>query len=167
VRILSQDRDVYLDLEGGNRIPKFGEARARSIGQLREAGLGVRHVMFVHFNTVESSDLFEVVLTMLDPNLTLTVVGLHAPATNGPDWIQQGLARAEQLHRKVALRDLNHDDPAAAVLRLALEDHCDLIVLGGSSETEQTPPVDTHQILRHAPCRVCLITPPGIPQEVA
>jgi hypothetical protein len=73
----------------------------------------------------------------------------------------------KQLHRKVVLRDLNHDDPVAAVLRLALEDHCDLIVLGGSSETEQTPPVDFHEILRHSPCRVCLITPPGIPQEIA
>jgi nucleotide-binding universal stress UspA family protein len=167
VRILSQDRDVYLDLAGGNRIPKFGEARARSISQLREAGLGVRHVMFVHFSTLEGSDLFEAVLTMLDPNLTLTVVGSDSPAASSTDWIQQDLARAEQLRRKVALRKVNPEELAAAILRVAIEDHCDLIVLGSWRETEGVPPLDINHILRHAPCRVCVIAPPGVPQEVA
>src|SRR5262249_39125661 len=35
VRILSRDRDMYLDLGGGNRIPKISERRARSVAELR------------------------------------------------------------------------------------------------------------------------------------
>ena len=39
VRILGRDRDVYLDIEGGNRIPKLSERQARSVEELRAAGL--------------------------------------------------------------------------------------------------------------------------------
>ena len=35
VRILSRNRDVYLDLGGGNRIPKISERQARSVAELR------------------------------------------------------------------------------------------------------------------------------------
>src|SRR5262249_10685429 len=38
VRILSRDRDLYLDLAGGNRIPKISERRARTVAELRAAG---------------------------------------------------------------------------------------------------------------------------------
>src|SRR5205085_10255304 len=31
VRILGRDRDVYLDIDGGNRIPKISERQARSV----------------------------------------------------------------------------------------------------------------------------------------
>src|SRR5206468_6264883 len=45
VRILSRDRDVYFDLEGGNRIPKISERQARSVAELRAAGVGVDRVL--------------------------------------------------------------------------------------------------------------------------
>jgi amino acid transporter/nucleotide-binding universal stress UspA family protein len=51
VRILGRDRDVYLDLAGGNRIPKQGERRARSVAELRAIGVGVDHVFLVHDGT--------------------------------------------------------------------------------------------------------------------
>ena len=35
VRILSRNRDMYLDLAGGSRIPKISERKARSVAELR------------------------------------------------------------------------------------------------------------------------------------
>src|SRR5262249_41426242 len=67
VRVISRDRDVYLDLAGGNRIPKISERRARSVAELRAAGEGVDRVLLVHEGTQAGSDLFQAVLTMLDP----------------------------------------------------------------------------------------------------
>ena len=51
VRILNKDRDVYFDLEGGNRIPKIGERQARSVAELRAAGVGVDRVLLIHDGT--------------------------------------------------------------------------------------------------------------------
>ena len=83
VRILSRNRDVYLDLGGGNRIPKISERQARSVAELRSAGVGVSHAMLVHADTPESSDLFKAVLTMLDPQVALTVVPVPLAAEAG------------------------------------------------------------------------------------
>ena len=62
---------MYFDLAGGNRIPKIGERQARSVAELRAAGVGVSRVLLVHDGTPESSDLFKAVLTMLDPQVAL------------------------------------------------------------------------------------------------
>src|SRR5437867_2204144 len=78
VRILGRDRDVHLDLAGGNRIPKISERKARSVAELRAAGVGVDRVLLVHYGDPESSDLFEAVLTMLDPQVVLTLVPVKA-----------------------------------------------------------------------------------------
>ena len=47
VRILSRERDVYLDIAGGSRIPKISERSARSVAELRAAGVGVDRVIAV------------------------------------------------------------------------------------------------------------------------
>src|SRR5262249_59666247 len=73
VRILGRERDVHLDLAGGNRIPKLGERKARSVQELRAAGVGVDRVLMVHNDTPSSSDLFQAVLTLLDPKVQLGV----------------------------------------------------------------------------------------------
>ena len=67
VRILSHDRDVYFDLDGGNRIPKISERNARSVAELRAAGIGVGRVLLAHDGSPGNSDLFQAVFTMLDP----------------------------------------------------------------------------------------------------
>src|SRR5262249_51977311 len=54
VRILSRDRDMYLDLAGGNRIPKISERKARSVAELRAAGVGVDRVLLLHDGTTGS-----------------------------------------------------------------------------------------------------------------
>jgi len=71
VRIVSHDREVHLDLAGGNRIPKISERQARSVAELRAAGVGVSRVLLIHDGTSSSHDLFQSVLTMLDPLVTL------------------------------------------------------------------------------------------------
>ena len=76
VRILSRQRDVYLDLGGGNRIPKISERQARSVEELRSAGVGVSRALLVHPGTAEGSDLFKAVITMLDPHVAMSVVSL-------------------------------------------------------------------------------------------
>jgi amino acid transporter/nucleotide-binding universal stress UspA family protein len=164
VRILSRDRDVYLDLEGGNRIPKFGEARARSVAELRAAGLGVRHILFVHFNTLESSDLFETILTMLDPQITLSMARTRASSQPAQDWLQQDLARAKQLRRQVDLLDPGDND-AEAIVQVARQKHADLIIISASSYSDEPSPIDVDWVVRHSPCRICVITLPGIPHE--
>src|SRR5207248_222472 len=79
IRILSRDRDVYLDLAGGNRIPKISERQARSVAELRAAGVGIDQVLLVHAGNQASSDLFQGVLTMLDPQVVLALVPLVPP----------------------------------------------------------------------------------------
>ena len=83
VRLLSSQRDVYLDLGGGNRIPKISERQARSVEELRSAGVGVSHALLVHSGTAEGSDLFKAVITMLDPHVAMSVVSLPAKGPSG------------------------------------------------------------------------------------
>jgi amino acid transporter/nucleotide-binding universal stress UspA family protein len=170
VRLLGRERDVHLDLAGGSRIPKLGERKARSVAELRAAGLGVQRVLLAHDNTQEGSDLFRAILTMLDPQVALGLVPLAAKgqaAANGNGTINQDIERARQLGRKVELLSPDGDDQTSALVRLAREGKYDLVVVGVSSESinNQTSPVDNTYLLRHSPCRVFLSAPPAIPQE--
>jgi amino acid transporter len=176
VRILSRDRDVHLDLGGGNRIPRLGERKARSVAELRAAGVGVHRVLLAHDGSPESSDLFEAVLTMLDPQVVLGMVNFSAnqeseserPA-NGNGVLQQDQERARQLGRKLELHTLS-DDQGPEFVRLAREGKYDLIILALSAQIspgrKQAIDDRTCFILRHAHCRVFLASPPSIPQDV-
>src|SRR5581483_1178721 len=64
VRVIGADRDMSLDLGGGNRIPKISERRARNVAELRAAGVGIDRVLMLHDGTPGSSDLFQEVLTL-------------------------------------------------------------------------------------------------------
>ncbi len=79
VHIVSADRDVSFDLEGGNRIPKAAERQARSVAELRAAGIGVRRVLLAHDGTPSSHDVFEWLLTMLSPEVDLDLVAVTPP----------------------------------------------------------------------------------------
>ena len=82
IRILSKTWDVHYDVGGGNRIPRISESKARSVAELRAAGVGVRRVLMVHDNTHRSRDLFDAVLTMLDPDVLFDVVHVSAGASS-------------------------------------------------------------------------------------
>jgi nucleotide-binding universal stress UspA family protein len=166
IRILSRDRDVYFDLGGGNRIPKLTERRARSVEELRAGGVGVDRVLLVHEGTMADNDLFQAVLTMLDPQVKLTV----APVKEEPELTRHIREQSEQLKRKIDTVHVN-GEPGPAVVRLARENHHDLVVLGLPPET----PVDERlklpewadHVIRHAHCRVLLASAPNVPKDVA
>jgi amino acid transporter len=169
VRILGRDRDVYLDLSGGNRIPRSGQRRARSVAELRAAGVGVDHVLLVHDGTRTSRDLFQSMLTMLDPMVTLTVAAISAPGQDGDDLTEER-EQADQLKRAVDVRRMN-GQPGPEIVRLAREGNSDVIVFARHPDVPrgEALPADTWEgyVVRHAPCQVLVATPPVPPEELA
>jgi amino acid transporter/nucleotide-binding universal stress UspA family protein len=172
VRILSRERDMYLDLAGGNRIPKISERKARSVAELRAAGVGIDRVLLLHDGSPTNSDLFQCVLTMLDPQVALGVVPVVPPGSeplNGHGVVHQDEERARQLGRELQVISLPVPDGRAIVDR-ASKDQYDLIILPLSDESPNNPlgTLDErgHYIVRHAHCRVFLAAHPVIPTEV-
>jgi amino acid transporter/nucleotide-binding universal stress UspA family protein len=171
IRILGPTRDLYFDLAGGNRIPRLGERRARSVAELREAGIGISHVLLLHDGTSAGSDLFANVLTMLDPLVSLTMLPLPRESTvnvdgvTETDFVEQDLLRARQLRREVARCELPPGELAVKAAELAAQLHCDMIMVGKPEISELRKPLDTDAIVRAAHCAVCVVTPPHIPQE--
>src|SRR5258708_4641309 len=84
IRILSKTWDVHYDVGGGNRIPRISERKARTVAELRAAGVGVRRVLMVHDNTHRARDLFDAVLTMLDPDVVFDIVHVSVDSPNTP-----------------------------------------------------------------------------------
>jgi amino acid transporter/nucleotide-binding universal stress UspA family protein len=169
VRILGRDRDVYLDLGGGSRIPKQGERRARSVAELRAIGVGVDHVFLVHDGTRSSRDLFLSLLTMLDPNVALTIVALRTESHDA-NGLTEEREQAEQLKRAVDIRSVD-GKPGPEIVRLAREGKSDVIVFAKPPDTpiSEALGADTWEgyVIRHAPCQVLVATPPVPPEELA
>jgi len=170
VRLLSSRRDAYLDLGGGNRIPKISERQARSVEELRSAGVGVSRALLVHSGTAEGSDLFKAVITMLDSRVAMTVVSLPPKQIAGVEegsWLQQDVDRALQLKRELELQTLPEGDPAEEIVKLARSEKFNLVVLGRPSQSSYgEAPFNVDYIVEHAPCWVCIVTPSPIPREV-
>ncbi|MFN0056600.1 MAG: amino acid permease [Planctomycetales bacterium] len=173
IRVLSRTWDVHYDVGGGNRIPRITERKAKSVAELRAAGVGVRRVLMVHDNTPHAADLFEAVLTMLDPDVRLdiaTVPELVRPgAASQPTatTLQQDIERAENIGREVQVHRLS-ENPGPEVVQLVLEHDYDLLVLDGSEvadDDDNVPP--WHKFVReHSPCTLCVLSVPSIPREV-
>jgi amino acid transporter/nucleotide-binding universal stress UspA family protein len=168
VRILGRDRDVYFDLEGGNRIPKISERQARSVAELRAAGVGVDRVLLAHDGTPGSSDLFQRVLTMLDPQVGLDVVAVTPQQTLGDQAIQRDQEQARRLGRELHVHSPD-GQPGLEIVRLAREEQYDLIILAlpeeRPSDTELPWSDWTEYVLEHAHCPVFLAAHPLIPKE--
>ncbi len=172
VRIISRDREVHLDLAGGNRIPKISERQARSVAELRAAGVGVSRVLLLHDGTSRSHDLFQSVLTMLDPLVHLDLIVVPHP-TLSPGEIQTAMAadegRAKQLGRELATI-IAGDQPGPEIVRIARDGHYDLVIAAapehwsGATEPPVAPWLDF--TLEHIHCPVFLATSPAIPTEV-
>jgi nucleotide-binding universal stress UspA family protein len=172
VRILNQDRDMYLDLGGGNRIPKISERRARSVAELRAAGVGVDRVMLAHDGSPHSSDLFQDLLTMLDSQVALTIVPIvpvGQEPLNGHSLVHHDEEQARQLERPLKVLEPK-DHTGEEIVELARAEKCDLIVLplptDSSSDTLAALDNRSRHVLHHAHCRVFLAAAPAIPQEV-
>jgi amino acid transporter/nucleotide-binding universal stress UspA family protein len=166
VRILSKDRDLHFDLGGGNRIPRQVERRARSVAELRAAGLGIGRVVLVHEDSRAGLDLFQAVLTMLDPSVTLSVAVVPPDGPANGSTVPALQAQAEQLVRKLAVQRID-GDLGPAVVRHAHTGHFDAIIIALPGD-----PPHGHALrlsdwveytLRNAPCRVFLVSPPPVP----
>ncbi len=172
VRILSRERDMYLDLAGGNRIPKISERRARSVEELRAAGVGVDRVLLLHDGSPNNSDLFRAVLTMLDDDVVLGLASVVPPGSdplNGHSLVHQDEVQAKQLDRTLVVHTLKTGD-GPEIVALAKQELYDLIVLAlpGESAADPLGHLDARgvYVVRHAHCRVVLVTAPVIPDEV-
>ncbi|HEV2969828.1 MAG TPA: amino acid permease [Pirellulales bacterium] len=172
VRIVSRDREVHLDLAGGNRVPKISERQARSVAELRAAGVGVSRVVLVHDGTSASHDLFQSVLTMLDPQVHLDLAVVAADGLQ-PAEIHTALGaeerRAKQLGRELSIITIA-GQPGPEIARLARDGRYDLII---AAMPEQWPSANGRRIvawldflLEHAPCPVFVAAAAAIPMEV-
>jgi hypothetical protein len=178
VRVLSRSRDVYFDIEGGNRIPKISEIQARSVAELRAAGVGVERVLLVHDGTSVSSDIFQAVMTMLDPQVTLDLAApaparkaaeASATANLADSQLLSPLAhdqeRAHKLGREVEVHTLT-GDWGPEIVRLANDGHYGIVFLPKPEQTAEPGKGWIDFVRNHAPCLVALVTLPVIPQQV-
>jgi nucleotide-binding universal stress UspA family protein len=173
IRILSRSWDVHYDVNGGSRIPRISERKARTVAELRAAGVGVRRVLMVHDNTPHSSDVFDAVLTALDPDVVFDLVLLSdggatsRRATTSNRSLLQDIERGQKIGREIAVHSVP-EDPGPEIARLALEKDYDLVVLDTPMQTNGTMVLSAWQqyVCNHASCSVCLFSLPAIPREV-
>jgi hypothetical protein len=172
VHVVSQDRDLTFDLDGGNRIPKAAERQARSVAELRDAGIGVRRVLLVHDGTRVSSDVFEWLLTMVSSAVELDIVRaspLDPTLANGHDTSEKDRQLAEQLGRSVRLLA---DTPQTGreIVRLSQIGGYNAIILPALSASPTPVGTGTDDwpiyVLQHSSCSVFTAVHPTIPREV-
>jgi nucleotide-binding universal stress UspA family protein len=173
VHIVSADRDVSFDLEGGNRIPKAAERQARSVAELRAAGIGVRRVLMGHDQTQTSRDVFQWLLTMLSPDVVLDIVPIQSFGPEPPpaeDYLELDRKHAEQLGREVK-KLLPASANEEAFVLVARTGNYDVAVLPWSAEVLSHLDEEAGQwvsyVVRHASCNVFLASHAAIPKEVA
>jgi nucleotide-binding universal stress UspA family protein len=171
VHIVSANRDVTFDLDGGNRIPKAAERMARSVNELRAAGIGVRKILMIHDGTLASHDVFEWLLTMLLPEVELDFVAAphRTPLVNGHETHVRDRQQAEQLGRKVRML-VDQPQSGADIVRIAHDEGYDLIVVPRADES-QAVSADVHDdwvsfVLQNSPCSVFLASHPSLPTQL-
>lgn len=166
VRILSQSRDVALDVAGGNRIPKLSERRARSVAELRAAGVGVSRVLLVFDDSQDGLDLLQDAITMLDPEVTLDLAAPAGAGSRPSEFVRKARETCERLERTIGIEEVT-GERGQDLIRLATEKKYDLILAGLPAPDGATGlPAWVDHVLRHAPCRVFLASKPPVPQEV-
>jgi amino acid transporter len=160
VKILTKDREVHFDLGGGTRIPKPGESNARNVAELRAAGVGIKRVMAVLIDTSEGLDLFQALMTLIDPQVPLSIVMV------GDDDGFQGKMQeqAEQVERTVSFSRLPvpHAD---SIVKQATSERSDLLILA-LGELPAVIPAWIDEVMRKAPCRISLTAAPNVPQDI-
>lgn len=169
VRILSRDRDLTFDLGGGNRIPRAGETRARSVAELRQAGIGADRVLLVQEDSRAGLDLFQSILTMLDPGVDLRVAILPGNGASA-DARTVITEQTRQVDRAVSFVPLD-GEPGGAIVASANEGAADLIIVplpdGVVHERSFALPEWVRQVLTNARCRVLMVANPELPKELA
>jgi amino acid transporter len=168
VRVLSRGLDIFYDLGGGSRIPRHGERRARSVADLRRAGVGVDRVLLVQEDSPAGMDLYQTVLTTLDPAVPLTLIIVpNAEGGNGIGTADRVRAQSEQVDRKVTVQAVT-GDPGPAIVARANDGQFPLVVLGLPGDTPHGRvlrlPGWVEHVLQNVHGRVFLATTPAMPQ---
>ncbi len=172
VRILSRDRDVHLDLHGGSRIPKVSQREAKTVAELRAAGVGIDRVLLLHDGTQISNDLFEGVLTMLDPEVVLDIAQIPCGDLSVEEThnaVMSARTRAHHLGRELDVQQIE-GDIGAEVVKLARQEHYSLIVFAMPSEGRLKGGISGctwgDHVLNFAHCPVFLAAHPAVPTEI-
>jgi len=170
VHIVSQDRDVTFDLDGGSRIPKVAERHAKTVADLRAAGIGVRRLLLAHDGTLASHDVFEWLLTMLTADVGLGLVSIassEALPKNELPIIEQDRQQAEQLGRPVQVH-AGRPQTGEEIVQLISSGNYDAVVLpaAGMPGAGGLSDACTDYVLHHAPCGVFIAYHPAIPRQV-
>ncbi len=170
IRVLGKDRDVRLDIAGGSQIPKLADraaAAAKLLAELRASWHGVQKLLLAYDGSPLSADFLDTVLSFLDPAIAVTLIevaeggeSFHADTSNGTEMImQQGVARAQELGRKVDSLVLC-GEAGPQIVKAALEGKYDAIFMSLRGEYRRLDTTvlatTTRYVLQHAPCRVIL-----------
>jgi len=170
IHIVSAERDLTFDLHGGNRIPKAAERQAKTVAELREAGIGVRRVLLAHDGATASRDVFEWLITMLAAEVALDMVPVSPAeplATSHADALARDRQRAARLGRTVGIL-ADHPQFGPEIVRLLGAGDYDLAVLPARTIGSPSPSDDwISYVLQHAPCSVFLAVHPVIPRELS
>jgi hypothetical protein len=148
---------------------------ARSVADLRAAGVGIDRTLFIHDGTGASSDLFEEILTMLDGQVRLDVVSVHKHLSpTGQDMSLHDVEQAQRLGRTVTYHALNGELPAGGcgqylVDQLREQKYDAVFLLAEPGETAEN--VDQWRVLveymtLHAHCVVFRATRPAAELQV-
>jgi hypothetical protein len=169
VHVVSADRDLTFDLNEGNRIPKAAERQAKTVDDLRAAGIGIRRVLLAHDGTTAGHDVFDWLLTMVASEVTLDMVQVaptEATPSIDPDAMQKDQQRGAQLGRVVSI--LARDPQSGPdLVRLAGAGNYDVLVLpwpitwSPSSNSSDW----MSYVRQHSPCSVFLAAHPVVPRE--
>ncbi|MBS0266284.1 MAG: hypothetical protein JSS02_30420, partial [Planctomycetes bacterium] len=171
VRMVSRTWDVHYDIGGGSRIPRISESKARTLAELRAAGIGVRRALMVHDNTLRANDLFDVVLTSIDPDVLLNIAHICGKQNSADENectknLKLDIERAAHVGREISVHTVQ-DDPGPAVVQLAVENEYDLIILDRAPTVADGREPAWHQYVHeHASCAVCVLGLPTIQREV-
>ncbi|MFO0791064.1 MAG: amino acid permease [Pirellulales bacterium] len=172
VHVVGKDRDLTFDLDGGNRIPKAVERQARTVAELRAAGVGVRRILLVHDGTRISSDVFEWMLTMTSGGVTMDLVRampIEDKLINGHDALTKDRERAEQVGRSITVL-ASEPQSGAAIVQLSREGNYDVIIVPAPSTSWRRVSPEASDwvsyVVTHAPCNVFIAVHPAIPREV-
>jgi nucleotide-binding universal stress UspA family protein len=183
IRVLSQDRDVRLDIAGGSQIPKPGAAAAAAaqlLSELRKSWHGVERLLLAYDGSPLSADFLDTVVSFLDPAVAITLIDVAEDGSteNGSDpteesnlVAQRGAERARALGRTVEWR-VARGEPGPEIVRAAVEGKFDAIFMSlrGVYRRGDTTAFasNTRYVLEHAPCRVILgFAPKSIPAPPA
>ena len=159
IRLLSKHRDVQFDIAGGNRIEKASDPGAKSSAALRDAGVGVRKILFLHDTTSEGSELLQALLSMVDREVGVDVMCGHVggPGDEG-DFLKTDLAKAKLLGRSPKLYPFLTGDAATGMAKLIREHHYDLLVANqpAAASAKQLRHLDVALVCKDLPCRLFL-----------